>query len=269
MRLAAAAAMLMPSLFAALPAPAAQVATVIDDGDWCEDVREWSSGESYCEVRELTLSGNSLDLDAGGNGGIEVRAWDGAGIRVRVRVSGQARTQERARAIAGEVRVEASGSAVRAEGPDTSDREWWSSSFRIDVPRQTNLDLETRNGGIDIEGVRGILRFDTTNGGITLDDVGGDVRGTTTNGGVNLRLRGETWEGEGLDVSTTNGGVRVIVPDGYDAMLDLSTTNGGFDVDFPTTLRDTRGRSLSLELGDGGPRLRIETTNGGVKVQRS
>lgn len=261
-------ALLLFCLVAAMPAPPRQVATTVDDQGWCDDIEDWNSGEHHCEVREMALPDGSLTVSSG-NGGIHVQAWDGDGIRVRVRVASAARTEERARELAASVRVSATGNEVSADGPDGGSREWWSASYRIDVPRVTDLDLSASNGGIDIEGVRGRLRFKTSNGGVELDGVAGDVQGRTTNGGVRVRLSGTTWDGDGLDVSTTNGGVRVIVPEPYDAVLELGTRNGGFDVDFPVTLNRSRDKSLTLDLGAGGPLLRITTTNGGVKLQRS
>jgi hypothetical protein len=45
--------------------------------------------------------------------------------------------------------------------------------------------------------------------------------------------------------------------------------NGHLEVDFPVTLQGRIGKRLALDLGGGGPPLRLETTNGGVKVRRA
>ncbi|HEY5565714.1 MAG TPA: hypothetical protein VIM81_00530, partial [Gammaproteobacteria bacterium] len=79
---------------------------------------------------------------------------------------------------------------------------------------------------------------------------------------------GDTWEGEGLDLRTTNGGVRLRIPDDYSARLETGTVNGGVDIDFPVTVQGRIGRELSTTLGEGGPLVRAETTNGGVRVSR-
>jgi len=39
-------------------------------------------------------------------------------------------------------------------------------------------------------------------------------------------------------------------------------------VDFPVEVRGRLGRRLTTTLGDGGPTVRVVTTNGGVKVSR-
>lgn len=114
----------------------------------------------------------------------------------------------------------------------------------------------------------GAIEFAAQNGGIHLAGVGGDVRGRTQNGGLSVELTGARWEGRGLDAQTTNGGVTLIVPEGYDAELETGTTNGGFDIDFPVTVQGRIGRSIRTTLGDGGAVVRAITTNGGVRVRR-
>ncbi len=86
--------------------------------------------------------------------------------------------------------MQAGGGRVYATGPDSGSREWWSVSYRINVPRKNDLDLRASNGGITIVGVTGNMRFDTTNGGVRLQDVGGRVNGETRNGGLNVTLSG-------------------------------------------------------------------------------
>ena len=44
------------------------------------------------------------------------------------------------------------------------------------------------------------------------------------------------------------------------------TTNGGMRVDFPITVSGSLSRRISTQLGSGGPKVRIVTTNGGVHI---
>ena len=224
----------------------------------------------HCEVRDSNLPAGPLNVDAGQNGGVSVEAWDRNEIRVRAIVRGSARSESRAREIANQVQVQAGSGRVSATGPDLERREWWSVSYRINVPRKNDLDLSATNGGITIVGVTGNLRFDTTNGGVRLQDVGGRVNGDTRNGGLNVVLGGSRWDGEGLDVETSNGGVTLSIPDGYNAELETRTVNGGLRIDFPITVQGelSSRRGISTTLGSGGPMVRVRTTNGGVRINR-
>jgi DUF4097 and DUF4098 domain-containing protein YvlB len=241
------------------------------DADPCRNYNDRDDDYyQHCEVRDSTLPPGPLTVDAGQNGGVSVEAWDRNEIRVRAIVRGSARDESRAKSIASQVQIQSGGGRVYASGPDLERREWWSVSYRINVPRQNDLDLSATNGGITIVGVSGNLRFDTTNGGVRLQDVGGRVNGETRNGGLDVRLNGTRWDGEGLDVQTSNGGVTLSIPDGYNAELETRTVNGGLRIDFPITVQGelSSRRGISTTLGSGGPPVRVRTTNGGVKINR-
>jgi hypothetical protein len=246
------------------------------DSDPCASVDRRDRDDDYyvhCEVREETMPAGALTVDARPNGGVRIEAWDRNEIRVRAVVQANARTQEAARQLASRVQVQAGSGRVSSTGPDESERnrrEWWSVSYRINVPRQTDLDLNSYNGGISVTGVSGTLRFETHNGGVNLRDLAGSVRGETHNGGLNVALGGSRWDGEGLDVETHNGGVTIDIPEGYNAQLETRTVNGGLRFDYPMTVVGelTARHGINATLGSGGSPVRVRTTNGGLRVQR-
>jgi hypothetical protein len=244
----------------------AQAPTQCDDDRWWG----WRGGPSAhaCEIRDLTLpSTGALSVDADQNGSINVTGEDRRDLQVRARVQTWGDDETEAERIAREVVVRSDG-VLRAEGPEQRGRSGWSVSYEVLVPREIDLTLETHNGGIAVANVRGELAFEARNGGISIDSVAGNVRGRTTNGGVEAELTGDTWEGTGLDLETTNGGVRLRIPEDYSARIETGTVNGGIDIDFPVTMQGRLGRELSTTLGDGGPLVRVETTNGQVRISR-
>ncbi len=238
-----------------------------DDCDGFERHRDWGRKGRYCEIRELELASlPSLAVDAGRNGGIKVRARDEAGIRVVARISIWDDSEERAVATARDIEIVESGGTLRAEGaPDEN----WSVSYRIEAPRQTDLDLEAHNGGISVTGIEGILRLRTHNGGLSLAALAGDVEARTRNGGVHVELVGDFWDGAGLDVETRNGGIEIEIPEGYSAELDTGTVNGRVAIDFPVTVQGRIGSELRATLGSGGAPVRVRTTNGSVQISDS
>ena len=137
------------------------------------------------------------------------------------------------------------------------------------VPRRADLSLETHNGGIAIADVNGRIDFTALNGGVVLKRVGGTVRGSTTNGGLVIELTGDRWDGDSLDVSTTNGGVILSVPENYSANLQTGTVNGSVSVDFPVTVQGRINKQIALNLGSGGAMVKAMTTNGGVHLKRA
>ena len=234
--------------------------------DDCE--RGWNDGRSrFCESRTYTISPvTRISVDGGANGGVKFIGENRRDVRIVARVQASADDDATASEIARQIRIFTDGGRIRSEGPSRQNHASWSVSYDVYVPSQANLEAITRNGGISAADVRGEMNFEATNGGIHLSDVGGSVRGRTTNGGVVANLSGTTWQGQGLDLRTTNGGATVYVPRGYNAQLETGTTNGGMRVDFPITVRGSLNRSISTQLGSGGPVVRVVTTNGGVHI---
>ncbi len=236
---------------------------------WCEQDSRGEEGNHFCEVREMTLSADDvLRVDGGQNGGVKVIGWEENEVLVRARVWAKARSDGDAEALADAVEVTDAGGRIRAEGPRTGRRESWGVSFEIYTPHDSDLELEANNGGISISDVRGQIEFRTQNGGVHLEGVGGDVRGRTQNGGLKVELEGDSWDGAALDVETQNGGVTIDVPQGYSAEFETGTVNGGIDLAFPITVSGRLRSNIRTTLGDGGPLVRVKTTNGGVKVRQ-
>ena len=257
---------LVACLAAAAPG-AAQLAWERGEEGWCD--RDWGGREDdrYCEVLTASMaSSGALRIDGGRNGGVDIVAGTGSQVHIRAKVFANARSADRAEEIARQVDVRVDGDRIYADGPDTGRRESWGVSYELTVPANTDLEIETHNGGISVEDVTGEITFEALNGGVHLTGVAGDVRGRTTNGGLHIELDGDRWDGAGLDAETTNGGIELYVPEGYSAELETGTVNGGIDIDFPVTVQGRIGRRLRTTLGSGGPLVRVVTTNGGVSI---
>jgi hypothetical protein len=238
--------------------------------DWCQDDRRGNDRETFCEVRQFTVPATAGVLTVQGtNGGISVEGQSRGDVQILAKVTATADSMARAREIANSIQLSPTLERVEAEGPRRSeDREGWSVSYRLAVPRSLNVALRTTNGGISIQDVDSKVQFATTNGGVKLVRVEGDIRGRTTNGGVDVELEGQFWQGEGLDVETTNGGVRLVIPEHYSAQLEAHTNNGGLNIDVPGAVQGRSQRDAVMQLGSGGAPIRLRTSNGGVRVTR-
>ena len=241
------------------------------NADWCQD-REWGRNrQGVCEVRQYNVAATAGVLSVEGtNGGIQVDGEARGDVLVLAKVVATADTEARARQIADAVRVNASIDRVDADGPrELPNGEGWSVSYRLSVPRAVNMSVRTSNGGISIRDMDSKVEFRTTNGGVKLIGLSGDVRGRTSNGGIEIDLDGTAWIGDGLDVETSNGGVRVAIPQNYSARFEARTDNGGLSLDVPgVDANARRERNVSVQLGSGGAPIRVQTSNGGIRVTR-
>lgn len=235
----------------------------------CND--SWNNGRAQnCLIKESTIpaTGAAIMVDGKKNGGVSVKGWERAEIFARAKIQTWAETEAEAQSLTGQIRIETGGGRIQAEGPSTSGEHGWAVSFEVFVPRNSDLNLITYNGGVSIADVRGRIEFEAHNGGVSLKRLAGSVKGNTVNGGLAIELNGDRWDGEGLNVKTTNGGVSMAIPDNYSARLETSTVNGGLKFDFPITAAGKIEREISTDLGSGGTTIRATTTNGGVTIKR-
>ncbi len=237
----------------------------------CSD--NWYSDRlvDHCEIKEQTVParGGPIEVDARKNGGISITGWDRGEILVRARIQAAATSQAEADELAKQITIETAGGRISASGPATQRDYQWNVSYEIFVPQRSDLSLQTYNGGISVADVHGRIEFNATNGGVVLKRIGGSVHGGTTNGGLHVELTGDRWDGEELDVKTTNGGIDMAVPENYSAHLETGTVNGNLSIDFPVTVQGRITRELAVNLGSGGPTVRAMTTNGGIRIKRA
>jgi hypothetical protein len=228
-------------------------------------------GARSCEIRENTLGPSaSLDISPGRNGGIAVKGWSQNSVLVRALVETWAPSDSDAKTLASQVRVDMSGGLIRATGPETDGvrNEGWAVSFEVFAPWNTDLKLESHNGGITVSDVRGRLTFQSHNGGIHLTRVAGDVSGETHNGGIEAELQGNTFDGRQLELNTYNGGITLSMPASYSANLQTHTAQGRVSSDFPINVRGRIDPSeLNFNIGAGGPLIKVSTHNGGIRLK--
>ncbi len=237
------------------------------DGSW---FRGNSENKRFCETRDLTMTapiGQALTIRGGANGGITVHGWSGPNVRIRAKVQSWASTDADARQRVKEVAISTANNSLQATAPGRDER--YSVSYEIFVPRQTALVMNTVNGGITLDNLQADITFEAVNGGVSLASLGGNVTGKTVNGGLTISLSGRQWQGKGLDVETTNGGITWQLPKDYSAQLFTSTNMGSIRAGFPVTKSGFMRKELATTLGKGGAPVKAVTTNGGVSLVQS
>lgn len=219
------------------------------------------------------------DLDAGGtveirnpNGTISVRAGDTAGVGVRAVRIVRAGTDEAAQSALKEFTISESVSPDRlvidagGEGFGISIGLSRQAQFDVTVPKGVHVVLRSSNGNVTAAGLSGRLDATSTNGTVTATDVSGPVQAGTTNGAVRLELAAVA-EG-GVSCETTNGAVSVTLPRTANAEIAARVSNGAIRTDgLELDITHQSRRQLDATLGAGGPRIRLETTNGAIRVQ--
>jgi hypothetical protein len=240
----------------------------------CND--SYRDNPRVCDLQETTIGpSGTLEISPGRNGGITVKGWAQNTVLVRARVEAWAESDADARAVLSQVRIEAGGGRIRASGPESNqnsplDQDWrWAVSFEVFTPQNTNLKLESHNGGITVSDVRGRIDLESHNGGVRLTRVSGDISGSTHNGAVQVELDGTVFDGRQLELSTYNGAVTLSLPSSFSASIEARTDRGRLDSDFPVNVRGRIDqRNLNFNIGSGGPLIKLSTHNGGIRLRR-
>jgi DUF4097 and DUF4098 domain-containing protein YvlB len=130
--------------------------------------------------------------------------------------------------------------------------------WEVQVPAQTELDIDTSGGRIKIAGLRSDARLETSGGGIEVRDLTGDLEGHTSGGGIELeRIRGRA------RVGTSGGGIEGRELDGT---VDASTSGGS--VRLARVSGDIRAHSSGggIHIHDAGGRIEADTSGGGIEA---
>lgn len=212
------------------------------------------------------------------NGNIEVRSWGENEIKIDALIEIKAPSKSKAEEIYekieflvekkdGYMRIEADLPRIRQVTMGFGDHISIAIHYEIRVPRATDLDLSSVNGGIDVDEVRGQFDIRTTNGSIDLDDMEGEGEVKTINGGIKCRIVEFPKKGR-LEIGTTNGGVHLWLPDDVGGTLEAKTVNGRINLDIPLTKSiKVKKRKISGVLGDGEGTIKVGTTNGRISIE--
>jgi hypothetical protein len=242
-----------------------------EDARWvteCQDHYSHHDRARFCQIRveRMAMPSGQLSIDARENGAVEIIGGSGTEVVVHEEIEAYAPSASEAEDLAGKVHVKM-GSTIQADGPYDDGRSHWIVSYRIEVPSKADIMAQSTNGPLEATNIVGNLELRTENGPIDLERVGGRVNARTENGPLDVSLAGSRWQGDRLDAETENGSVELTLPANYAAHLETGTVNGPLSIDFPITVQGRLDlKRLSMDIGGGGPTVRVVTTNGPVTV---
>jgi hypothetical protein len=207
------------------------------------------------------------------NGKIVVEPSTGRTVEVVAKKSAKGASSDAARAALDriEIREEASRELVRISTRVGPGGGWFGGNtqvhYSVRVPANAEVKFTTVNGGVELAGLTGRITAETTNGGVIARDVSGSIEASTTNGGVDVDLA--TVPEGGARLGCTNGGIKLRLPADARATISASITNGGIDTGgLAMQTTESSRRRLEGQLNGGGPRIRLEGTNGGIIIAK-
>jgi hypothetical protein len=248
----------------------------VDDGGGVSvDVSRGKASDEW--VRSYTLPKDGRFEIANQNGDIQVKGTTGSDVKVTAHREVHAGSDEEAHRRLKELKMREDVAADRVVIEAQHDAQGFrferglNIRWEVEVPDGLTVTVKTMNGPVRLDDVRGRITAATTNGNVTGTGMSGAVQGSSVNGSVSMKLAALTGD---VRLQTVNGSVRLEVPATVDAELDATTVNGGVSVDDKLGLADVSANrggfgpatSIRGRLNKGGPRVTLQTTNGGVRV---
>jgi DUF4097 and DUF4098 domain-containing protein YvlB len=139
--------------------------------------------------------------------------------------------------------------------------------FTVRVPNGVRFTGRTVNGSIKARGLRADAEARTVNGSVDIS-TRGIASASTVNGSIDAEMG--TNPKEALEFETVNGGITLVLPASAGAEIRASTVNGAIESDLPiTSIGKISHRKLQGTIGKGGPRLKMSTVNGDIRLRTS
>src|SRR6185369_7258128 len=229
--------------------------------------------EEFHQTYPLSATGR-INL-ANINGGVEIKVWD----RPAVQVDAIKKAYRKERLEEAKIDVNASEENIRikTEYPE-GDQNFRSGEGRynnpatveysLTVPRKAVIEsIELINGSLDIDGVEGNVKASSINGKVNARGLQGEAKLSTINGPL-YAVFTQLDESKAITLNSINGGLTLVIPSDANASIRAGTVHGGISNDFGLQVRHGEyvGHSLEGQIGSGGPRIKLDNVNGGIKI---
>lgn len=216
-------------------------------------------------------------LDANGairlenvNGSVEIVAWDKAEVSLEAEKSandkeGLARIQ---------LKIESSIHRLSIKTEYEKKWKFWENMnaqvhYKLRVPAGASLEkIDAVNAGIRVTGLKGSVNLDAVNGSIEAEDLSGPGKFDTVNGSIKVAYASLAGQPD-ISLETVNGSCALTLPVNAAFRLETDTVNGHVSCGFPITLEKSGKHELRGLVNGGGARVRLESVNGGLSVERA
>ena len=196
-------------------------------------------------------AGGLLEIDLDTGGPVEIIGGRGGNVTVKADVSG--RDADRV-----DVRIERTtrGVKVESEYARAFKNNRASARFTITVPRQFDIELESRGGDVKIENVSGKIEGSTMGGELDLSSLEGTVNLSTMGG--NITLVSSRVDGE---VSTMGGKVLI-----RDVVGDLKGKSMGGNVIYENVTTPSGSTGKAVVISTMGGRVDVSNASAGADL---
>lgn len=140
-----------------------------------------------------------------------------------------------------------------------------SANYKIKVPKNLKLKINTVNGDIFIENQDSHIEAESVNGNINLKDISGNGNFETVNGEIKIEIKNDI---PNFRAESVNGDIYLKSAKKINARYFLEVVNGKIRI-IPQVLeiKSSSPKEMQGVMGDGRGKIHMETVNGSITIE--
>lgn len=246
----------------------------------------------FASTRARSASGDDLKLlkqdnfqvQTGGNltvktpaGKIEISSWEKNEANVKIYGNSNAEENVNFEITQSVTEIKVIGKMNKDKGSNLDIR------YEIMVPKEYNVETDTKGGNIVITGLKGNKVVNTMGGNIHIQEGEGDIKANTMGGNIKMltkegKIDANTMGGninleytganKGIELNTMGGNIHVTLPSDINGEADFTTAAGKISCDFAEPEKSFASSTLKAKFNNGGEAINISTAAGNIRVEK-
>jgi len=201
-------------------------------------------------------------------GSITVTGVDVTDCNITAEITVKAETQDEARKLAEQVKIEAKPSgdklSVKVSKPAELKKRSLEVKFKIVAPKQLKVDCSINVGSVSISDMNDRIKVSGNVGSAFCRRVVGDIDVTSNVGSVEVEYSETAPAACNATITTNVGSIEFVAPAQLSAQVSASTNVGSVKTDKPITVV---GKSVNGTIGAGEGKIRLKTNVGSIHIK--
>jgi hypothetical protein len=210
----------------------------------------------------------SVETDVGS---ITVTGADVADCNITAEIIVKAKTQEEARELSEQVKIEAKPDgdklSVKVSKPAKLKKRGLEVKFKIIAAKQLKLDCSINVGSANISDMNSSIKVSGNVGSIHCKRVVGDINLNSNVGSVEVDYAETAPAACNATITTNVGSIEFTAPPQLSAQVNASTNVGSVKTDKPLTVVGKVGKSMSGTIGAAEGKVQLATNVGSIHIK--
>lgn len=204
-------------------------------------------------------------------GSITITGADVTDCNITAEITVKARTKEKARELAEQVKIEPvySGDTltIKVRKPDELKGRSLGVAFKIIAPKHLNLNCSAHVGTVKVSDIQGRIKASVNVGSIFCNQVAEDLNLESNVGSIEVKYSDTAPAACNADITTNVGSIEFTGPSELSAQLSASTNVGSVKTSKPVTVVGKLGKSIKGTIGSGDGKISLRTNVGSIEIK--